>query len=376
MESQSIGNRTRQTRAPQRGSENDVSEAEAVYQRADVDFSDERNERDEAMPAGAVATTLRPHAPPADPALSPDSILTGSAESNTTSYAAVASADLSDAAPVHANAPSHFEHLSENAFEVAPGTGAGAALASGVGIGTGADAAENAASAAPSKTPEAATPGAAPASATETQERGHPLPGDRGPREKAAEPAARQRPSFWRRIALGRRGAQRTATPPPAAHTEHEGAANAPNAAERATQNAQLAGNTDRAIATSPGPPEATGLRASELSSQAIAKEMLEKQVVEPMLQALVSVEAKLERSHADLTGRSDQIEQRLTQLWDIEEQLGTLGELQESLLQVSEQQRRLENALVAQTRSLRWLIGGVFFAITAAAFVVAAVLR
>ncbi len=103
---------------------------------------------------------------------------------------------------------------------------------------------------------------------------------------------------------------------------------------------------------------------------------MLEKRVVEPMLQALVSIEAKLERSHADLSGRSDQVEQRLTQLWDIEEQLGTLGELQESLLQVSEQQRRLENALVVQTRSLRWLVGGLFFAITAAAFVVAAVLR
>jgi len=45
------------------------------------------------------------------------------------------------------------------------------------------------------------------------------------------------------------------------------------------------------------------------------------------------TLEAKLERSHVDLVGRSDQVEQRLTQLWDIEEQLGALGELQESVL-------------------------------------------
>jgi len=102
----------------------------------------------------------------------------------------------------------------------------------------------------------------------------------------------------------------------------------------------------------------------------------VERRIVEPMLQALVSVEAKLERSHIELMGRSDQVEQRLTQLWDIEEQLGTLGELQESLLQVSEQQRRLESALVSQNRTLRWLIGTVLFALAAAAFVVAAVLR
>ncbi|HIG72444.1 MAG TPA: hypothetical protein EYQ46_20765 [Myxococcales bacterium] len=104
------------------------------------------------------------------------------------------------------------------------------------------------------------------------------------------------------------------------------------------------------------------------------ANESIEKRIVEPMLQALVSVESKLERSHIDLLGRSDQIEERLTQLWDIEEQLGALGELQESLLQVSEQQRRLEASLVAQNRTLRWLIATVLFALAAAAFVVAAV--
>ncbi len=102
----------------------------------------------------------------------------------------------------------------------------------------------------------------------------------------------------------------------------------------------------------------------------------IERRIVEPMLQALVSVEAKLERSHIELVGRSDQVEQRLTQLWDIEEQLGTLGELQESLLQISEQQRRLESALVGQNRTLRWLIGAVLFSIASAAFIVAAVLR
>ena len=101
----------------------------------------------------------------------------------------------------------------------------------------------------------------------------------------------------------------------------------------------------------------------------------VENRIVEPLLQALVSVEAKLERSHVDLSQRSDQVEQRLTQLWDIEEQLGTLSELQESLLHVSEQQRRLATSIDLQTRTLRWLIGSIFFSLAAAAFVVAAVL-
>jgi hypothetical protein len=102
----------------------------------------------------------------------------------------------------------------------------------------------------------------------------------------------------------------------------------------------------------------------------------IEKLVVEPMLQALVSVESKLERSHIDLVGRSEQLEQRLSQLWDIEEQLGALGELQESLLKVSEQQRRLESVIVNQNTTLRWLVGAVFFSLAVAAFVVAAVLQ
>jgi hypothetical protein len=102
----------------------------------------------------------------------------------------------------------------------------------------------------------------------------------------------------------------------------------------------------------------------------------VENRIVEPMLQALVSVEAKLERSHLELMGRSDQVEQRLSQLWDIEEQLGTLTELQDSLIRVSEQQRRLEAAIHAQTRTARWLVGAVFASLAAAAFVVAAVLR
>jgi hypothetical protein len=102
----------------------------------------------------------------------------------------------------------------------------------------------------------------------------------------------------------------------------------------------------------------------------------IEKRIVEPMLQALVSVESKLERSHVELVGRSDQVEQRLTQLWDIEEQLGALGELQESLLQVSEQQRRLEATIAAQNQTLRWVVGAVFSSLALAAFVVAAVLK
>jgi hypothetical protein len=112
------------------------------------------------------------------------------------------------------------------------------------------------------------------------------------------------------------------------------------------------------------------------VSSESRDSRAIEMRIVEPLLQALVSVEAKLERSHTELVGRSDQVEQRLTQLWDIEEQLGTLGELQESLRGVSEQQRRLESAVVNQTQTLRWLVGGVFVSLAAAAFLVAAILR
>ncbi|GEM_PF-2178733 len=182
--------------------------------------------------------------------------------------------------------------------------------------------------------------------------RGTALPGDRGPRNQAAQP---QRPSFWRRIALGRRNAPEP--PPPPAETRAP--APEPETAARPT----LAERAKNAVA--PAPPRV-----------AVDTSAIENRIVEPMLQALVSVEAKLERSHGELVGRSDQVEQRLTQLWDIEEQLGTLSELQESLLQVSEQQRRLESAVVSQTTTLRWLVGAVFFSLAAAAFVVAAVLR
>jgi len=156
--------------------------------------------------------------------------------------------------------------------------------------------------------------------------RGAALPGDRGPR---AQPSNAQRPSFWRRIALGGRK-----------HDEAE--------------------VVTRASSAVPAPANIGAI---------------ENRIVEPLLQSLVSIEAKLERSHVDLTQRSDQVEQRLTQLWDIEEQLGTLAELQESLLHVSEQQRRLASSVETQTRTLRWLVGSIFFSLAAAAFVVAAVL-
>lgn len=160
-----------------------------------------------------------------------------------------------------------------------------------------------------------------PQSTQETQ-RGVALPGDRGPR---AQTTQTQRPSFWRRIALG----------------------------GRKTDEVDLAPARETAANTS----------------------AVEQRIVEPLLQALVSVEAKLERSHVDLTKRSDQVEQRLTQLWDIEEQLGTLVEIQESLLHVSEQQRRLASAVESQTRTLRWLVGSVFVSLATAAFVIAAML-
>lgn len=176
--------------------------------------------------------------------------------------------------------------------------------------------------------------------------RGAALPGDRGPRHHEADA---QRPSFWRRIALGRRAVEADPSP------------------RRSDDRQQT-----RAAESSVVPAESK-VQAQRSSA---AGESVERRIVEPMLQALVSVEAKLERSHIELVGRSDQVEQRLTQLWDIEEQLGTLSELQESLLQVSEQQRRLESAVVSQTRTLRWLVGAVFVSLAAAAFVVAAILR
>lgn len=180
----------------------------------------------------------------------------------------------------------------------------------------------------------------APKSSLPPKKIGRPLPGDRG---RETQQPAKERPSFWRRIALGRRGAK-----------------------AREQQQAD-----DERMMTA-----ATTLPGKTKGPVQPTTDSVERRIVEPMLQALVSVEAKLERSHIELMGRSDQVEQRLTQLWDIEEQLGTLGELQESLLQVSEQQRRLESALVSQNRTLRWLIGTVLFALAAAAFVVAAVLR
>jgi hypothetical protein len=168
-------------------------------------------------------------------------------------------------------------------------------------------------------------------------ERGVALPGDRGPRARRSQNQD-QRPSFWRRIAIGRRGA---------------------HANERMETRAA----------------EALPSRTSTPSTPDVARDV-ETRIVEPMLQALVSVEAKLERSHVDLIGRSDQVEQRLSQLWDIEEQLGALGELQETLTQVAEQQRRLESAIDSQAHTMRWLIGAVFASLAVAAFVVAAMLR
>lgn len=191
------------------------------------------------------------------------------------------------------------------------------------------------------------------------------LPGDRGPRDQATEG---QRPSFWRRIALGRRAAKQRqhAMIPPANSVTPASATAAGTQTPSPATAAPVSAPIVRAATITPTPNLEAGAQS----------EMIEKRVVEPMLQALVSVEAKLERSHADLSVRSDNVEQRLTQLWDIEEQLGALGEIQESLLQVSEQQRRLESALVGQTRTLRWMIGAVIASMVAAAFVVAAMLR
>ena len=195
--------------------------------------------------------------------------------------------------------------------------------------------------------------------------RGQALPGDRGPRDLDG---GFQRPSFWRRIALGRRTQSlRTAQHETELQMQQTASpAFARGSDPRASESRVIPARIDE---RSPAEREASELAAR--STQAV-----ERRIVEPLLQALVSVEAKLERSHVDLVGRSDQVEQRLTQLWDIEEQLGALGELQESLLHVTEQQRRLESALVAQTRILRWLVGGIILSLAVASFAVAFFLR
>ena len=187
------------------------------------------------------------------------------------------------------------------------------------------------------------------ANARPPEPRGVALPGDRGPRSQAAQA---QRPSFWRRLALGRRF-----------HTP-----------DTATQVAPPDAQTRPPVPASPERPTLTQRAKSAVApTPAIDTKSIETVIVEPMLQALVSVEAKLERSHTELVGRSDAVEQRLTLLWEIEEQLSALSELQNSLHQVSEQQRRLENAVIAQTTTLRWLVGAVFVSLAGAAFVVAA---
>lgn len=209
-------------------------------------------------------------------------------------------------------------------------------------------------------------------------DRGRALPGDRGARDFGAATGAR--PSFWRRIALGRRSqALRAAQQAEAAAPERA----EDQAADLATARGQRErGPSLRSVAAESRIARAEAAVAAReslvLDSREIARatEGVERRIVEPLLQALVSVEAKLERSHVDLVGRSDQVEQRLTQLWDIEEQLGALGELQESVLQVTEQQRRLESALVAQTRIMRWLVGGIILSLAVAAFCVAFFLR
>jgi hypothetical protein len=217
-----------------------------------------------------------------------------------------------------------------------------------------------------SEVPSAEAAAAPLAGASMTAERGQALPGDRGPREGLnGNP---QRPSFWRRIALGRRSQALRAAQQEGETTMTASAATIPGSEVRSSE-----------LRTTPIVQRLVANRDAGRDDGALAaraNEAVERRIVEPLLQALVSVEAKLERSHVDLVGRSDQVEQRLTQLWDIEEQLGALGELQESVLHVTEQRRRLEAALVAQTRILRWLVGGIILSLAAAAFSVAFFLR
>ena len=197
---------------------------------------------------------------------------------------------------------------------------------------------------------------------------GRALPGDRARRGLENGSA---RPSFWRRIALGRRTQTLRNASFEDESVEPDLQSEMPSGRFAASETPSApSGALASAVATR----AANEREAAELALR--ANQAVERRIVEPLLQALVSVEAKLERSHVDLVGRSDQVEQRLTQLWDIEEQLGALGELQETVLQVTEQQRRLEGALVAQTRILRWLVGGIILSLAVAAFAVAFFVR
>ena len=90
----------------------------------------------------------------------------------------------------------------------------------------------------------------------------------------------------------------------------------------------------------------------------------VEMRVVEQMLQSLASVEAKLERSHVDLMGRSDEIERRLTILWDLEERLEGIQHSQKSFLDVMERQHFVESAVLSQYRTLRYFVAIVSFAL------------
>ena len=116
---------------------------------------------------------------------------------------------------------------------------------------------------------------------TPPQQRGLALPGDRG-RESRSD--TNQRPSFWRRIALGRRGTR----------TRDE------------TQLMNQANTSSPSSPSSPTSPTSMGTLARPSRPQ--TADSIEKRIVEPMLQALVSVESKLERSHVDLVGRSEQV--------------------------------------------------------------------
>ncbi len=251
--------------------------------------------------------------------------------------------------------------------------GGGAAPTAVLALGAadpGPDAAKpaNAAHAAPSADLLHPTPDSQTASLSDapwSAPRGQALPGDRGPRELEG---GSQRPSFWRRIALGRHAQTQ--------RSRDEGREEENDAGSVSARGSTRESGGEVAIGQALATRRALATQDSNDAALARANASVERRIVEPLLQALVSVEAKLERSHVDLVGRSDQVEQRLTQLWDIEEQLGALGELQETVLQVTEQQRRLESALVAQTRILRWLVGGIILSLAAAAFAVAFFLR
>jgi len=94
----------------------------------------------------------------------------------------------------------------------------------------------------------------------------------------------------------------------------------------------------------------------------------LEQRLVAPMLESLAGVEAKLERSHRDVLERCDVLENDLAGLIDETAREARSATPPDPIEEIRRVERRLEDSIQTQTRTLRLLIGIVFFAFGAGA--------